>query len=183
MNLALASMPAMIWISTISSCSAAFHISMKCQSAMRSSATRCLSVSRRASANFLMSLRSDDGARRGSGTVRRGSFGSTILMLCLIASPAFAAGRGVSFRTEDGRTINALVFEPSQHPASAVVLVPMLGRPQDDWDTVGQRLADANILALAVDLPGVSGPGGSKILPPWGADVRASVSYLLTRPG
>ena len=58
----------------------------------------------------------------------------------------------------------------------------MLGRPKDDWDTVGQRLADANILALAIDLPGVSEPGDSKILGAWSADVRASVSYLLARP-
>lgn len=129
-----------------------------------------------------MSLRSDNAARRGPGAARRGPFGSAILLICLIASPAFAAGRGVSFRAEDGRTINALVFEPSQRPASAVVLVPMLGRPKDDWDTVGQRLADANILALAIDLPGVSEPGDSKILGAWSADVRASVSYLLARP-
>jgi dienelactone hydrolase len=108
--------------------------------------------------------------------------GVVVVGLLAIASPAFAAGRGVSFRAEDGRTINALVFEPSQRPASAVVLVPMLGRPKDDWDTVGQRLADANILALAIDLPGVSEPGDSKILGTWSADVRASVSYLLARP-
>ncbi len=114
--------------------------------------------------------------------MRRGPFGSAILMSCLIASPAFAAGRGVSFRAEDGRTINAVVFEPSQRPAPAVVLVPMLGRPKDDWDAVGQRLADANILALAIDLPGASDPGDSKILGAWSADVRASVSYLSARP-
>jgi dienelactone hydrolase len=75
-----------------------------------------------------------------------------------------------------------MVFEPAQRPVPAVVLVPMLGRPKDDWDAVGQRLADTNILALAIDLPGVSDPGDSKILGAWSADVRASVSYLSSRP-
>jgi len=112
-----------------------------------------------------------DGARVKTG----------VLLFLLIASPVFAAGRGVSFRAEDGRTINATVFEPSQRPAPAVVLVPMLGRPKDDWDAMGQRLADANILALAIDLPGTSDPGDSKVLGGWSADVRAAVLYLSSR--
>ena len=98
------------------------------------------------------------------------------------ATPVEAAGRAVSFRSDDGRTINALVFEPSQRPSAAVVLVPMLGRPKDDWDAVGQRLADANILALAIDLPGLSDPGDSSVLGAWSGDVRAAVMYLLSRP-
>ena len=98
------------------------------------------------------------------------------------ASPAMAAGRSVSFRSGDGRTINALAFEPSQRPSAAVVLVPMLGRPKEDWDAVGQRLADANILALAIDLPGLSDPGDSNVLGGWSGDVHSAVIYLLSRP-
>jgi len=105
-----------------------------------------------------------------------------LLLPLLIASPAFAAGRTVAFRAEDGRAIIGTVFEPSQRPAPAVVLVPMLGRPKEDWDAIGQRLADANILALAIDLPGQSDPGDSKVLGGWSADVRAAVSYLASRP-
>ncbi len=105
-----------------------------------------------------------------------------VAVLWLVAAPAHGAGRAVSFRSEDGRTINALVFEPSQRPAPAVVLVPMLGRAKDDWDAVGQRLADANILALAIDLPGLSDPGDSKVLGAWSGDVHAAVMYLLSRP-
>jgi dienelactone hydrolase len=101
--------------------------------------------------------------------------------LLVVASPIFAAGRSVSFRAEDGRTINGIVFEPSQRPAPAVVLVPMLGRSKDDWDAVGQRLADANILALAIDLPAQSDADGAKALSGWSADVRAAVSYLGSR--
>lgn len=103
------------------------------------------------------------------------------LLVWLIPSSVLAAGRGVSFRAEDGRTINAVVFETSQRPAPAVVLVPMLGRPKDDWDALGQRLADANILALAIDLPGTSDPGDAAILSGWSADVRAAVLYLSSR--
>jgi hypothetical protein len=87
----------------------------------------------------------------------------------------------VSFRSEDGRTTSALVFEPSQRPSAAVVLVPMLGRPKDDWGVVGQRLADVNILAMAIDLPGLSDPGDSSVLGGWSGDVRAAVAYLLSR--
>src|SRR5688572_29290593 len=65
----------------------------------------------------------------------------------------YAAGRTISLRTTDGRTIAGLMIEASDRPAPAVVLVPMLGRTKDDWQAVAQRLADANITALAIDLP------------------------------
>jgi len=104
-----------------------------------------------------------------------------VTALWCLAAPTYAAGRGVSFRTPDGRTINAIVFESSSRPAPAVVLIPMLGRPKDDWDVVARRLADANILALAIDLPSQSDPGDSKVLSGWSADVRAAVSYLSSR--
>jgi dienelactone hydrolase len=58
----------------------------------------------------------------------------------------------------------------------------MLGRPKEDWDVLGQRLADANILALAIDLPGLSDPGDSRVLGAWSGDVRAAVGYLSSRP-
>jgi len=114
--------------------------------------------------------------------VERWKLGVVTLAILAVASPAWAAGKPTSFRADDGRTINALAFEPSQRPAPAVVLVPMLGRPKDDWNAVGQRLADAGILALAIDLPGLSDPGDSKVLAGWSADVRAAVAYLASRP-
>ena len=58
----------------------------------------------------------------------------------------------------------------------------MLGRPKDDWNAVAQRLADAGILAVAIDLPGLSDPGDSKVLGGWSADVHAAVAYLTSRP-
>src|SRR5258707_1281000 len=107
---------------------------------------------------------------------------SVFAALLAVAASAAAAGRPVAFRGEDGRMLAALVFEPSQRPSPAVVLVPMLGRPKEDWDAVGQRMAEANLLALAIDLPGLSDPGDSKVLGAWSGDVRAALVYLATRP-
>ena len=104
-----------------------------------------------------------------------------VVAVLLAAPPVAAAGRGVSFRSEDGRTVTAVVFEASQRPSAAVVLVPMLGRPKEDWDAVGQRFADANILALAIDLPASSAPDDSKVLGGWSVDVRAAIAYLGSR--
>jgi hypothetical protein len=106
---------------------------------------------------------------------------AVLAVLVVSTSAAYAAGRPVIFRAEDGRALAALVFEPGQRPAAAVVLVPMLGRVKEDWDLVGQRLADANILALAIDLPGLSDTGDAKVLAAWGGDVRAAVAYLSAR--
>lgn len=106
-----------------------------------------------------------------------------------LATPAFfqlpvaAAGRVVTFRAADGRTLSAIFLEAEPRPAPAVVLVPMLGRPRDDWQDVAQRLADeAQISALAIDLPGDTIPADSDALRAWHQDIRAAVAYLATRP-
>jgi len=103
----------------------------------------------------------------------------------LVALPASveAAGRVVTFRAEDGRTITGLLMEADQRPAPAVVLVPMLGRPKDDWQAVGQKLADANVTALAIDLPGSTVPEDPKQLASWSDEIRAAVSFLASRAG
>jgi len=95
---------------------------------------------------------------------------------------AEAAGRAVTFRAADGRTLSGVLTEADQRPAPAVVLVPMLGRSKDDWQAVGQRLADANITALAIDLPGTAVPEDPNEVARWSDDIRAAVAYLLSRP-
>lgn len=60
----------------------------------------------------------------------------------------------VSFKTDDGVTIAATWYEPSQRPAPAVILVHMLNRSRRDWDGFASRLAFAGIGALAIDLRG-----------------------------
>jgi dienelactone hydrolase len=106
----------------------------------------------------------------------------SLLFLHASASAAQAAGRPVSFRGGEGRTVNGLLTEVGQRPAPAVVLVPMLGRPKDDWQAVAQRLADANIMSLAIDLPGTAAPEDPNALAGWNSDVRAAVDYLAARP-
>lgn len=108
--------------------------------------------------------------------------GVAAVAVLLTATGADAAGRAVMFRTVDGRAVNGLIFEAGQRPAPAVVLVPMLGRGRDDWQAVGDRLADANITALAIDLPGLGSPGDPQSLAAWHTDVVAAVSFLAGRP-
>ena len=106
-------------------------------------------------------------------------FGIWVLAFCAVTPQA--AGRAVAFRGLDGRILNGLMMESSQRPSPAVVLVPMLGGTKEDWEPVAQRLAEANIAALAIELPGTSLPDDPAALPGWHRDVRAAVSYLAAR--
>jgi dienelactone hydrolase len=106
-----------------------------------------------------------------------------VAVISAAAPPAEAAGRVVTFRAPDGRTLSGVLNEADQRPAPAVVLVPMLGRPKDDWQAVGQRLAEAHITSLAIDLPGTTLPEDPKELARWSEDIRAAVAFLASRPG
>lgn len=106
-----------------------------------------------------------------------------VLIALLGSMPAVrAAGRTVTFRASGGRMLTGVFVEASVRPAPAVVLVPMLGRPKDDWQGVAQRLADARIAALMIDLPGSALPAEQAGLAAWHADVVAAVAYLAGRP-
>ena len=117
----------------------------------------------------------------GGGSWVLAVVGPTCLAL-LWSVGAAAAGRAVTFRANDGRTLTGLVTEASQRPSPAVVLVPMLGKSKEDWQAIAQRLADANITALAIDLPGTSLPAEAAALSTWQQDVRAAVAYVAARP-
>jgi dienelactone hydrolase len=92
-----------------------------------------------------------------------------------------SAGRVVTFRALDGRLVNGLMMEASQRPSPAVVLVPMLGARKEQWEPVAQRLAEANIASLAIDLPGEFVPEDSASMAGWHADIRAALNYLAAR--
>lgn len=102
--------------------------------------------------------------------------------LALIAPSLEAAGRAVTIRGTDGGTIAGLMFDARERPAPVVVLVPMLGRPKDDWQAVAERLAEANIGALAIDLPGTAVPADPAELQRWHEPIGAAVAYLAGRP-
>jgi dienelactone hydrolase len=108
-------------------------------------------------------------------------FGVAVLLV-LAQLPVGAAGRLITFRAADGRMLSGLFMEADLRPAPAVVLVPMLGRPRDDWQVVAQRLAESQISALAIDLPGPTLPTEPEALVAWHEDIRAAVAFLLSRP-
>ena len=125
-----------------------------------SSATRCSwfdpehsRLSRRADTVMMALLRS----RRPLG-LRARVVADRLALIGLAQPQPEAAGRVVSFRLADGRMLSGLWMEAQERPAPAVVLVPMLGRPREEWQVTAQRLAEVNIHALAIDLPGSALP-------------------------
>jgi dienelactone hydrolase len=108
--------------------------------------------------------------------------GLTVVLWVWCLASAGAAGREVTFRAEDGRTLTGYLVEPAARPSPAVVLVPMLGARKDDWQAVAQQLADADIVALAIDLPGEYLPADPREAAAWPHDVGAAVTYLRSRP-
>ncbi len=97
----------------------------------------------------------------------------------LAAGRASAAGRVVTFTSADGTLLTAMFYDASPRPAPAVVLVHMLGRSKDEWSLFAERLQDAGVAALAVDLRGHgrSGGNGSELAAMVG-DVHAAVAWV-----
>jgi acetyl esterase/lipase len=121
--------------------------------------------------------------RRPLVRIRSTFVGIAAIAFCGVAQAQFQPpGRVVSFRTSDGRTVSGLLVEAADRPAAAVVLVPMLGRPRDDWQVAAQRLAEANITALAIDLPSTTAPGDRPALAGLRNAVTGAVAYLSGRP-
>lgn len=114
---------------------------------------------------------------------RRLAFRALLVMMLVAAgaAPVLAAGRTVTFRGADGRQVTAYLNEASRRPAPAVVLLPMMGRPRDDWQAAAQRFADAGITALAMDLPGAGVPAEGAGIEAWRAEVGAAISFLVSR--
>ena len=105
------------------------------------------------------------------------------LVLCALCLAAVhGAGRAVTFKAEDGRILNGYIVEAGARPSPAVVLVPMLGGPKDDWQAVAERFGEADITALAIDLPGGHLPADPREAAAWPRDVAAAVGYLASRP-
>ena len=105
-----------------------------------------------------------------------------VLTLGMTAATVAAAGRSVTIRTEDGRTVTATLFEANHLPAPAIVLIPALGHPRDEWQAVAQRFAEQNITALTIDLPGAVLPANGAELAGWSGVVRGAVTWLSGQP-
>ena len=114
----------------------------------------------------------------------------SIAVLVLLSAPSPAAAssqQNVTFKTEDGVSIAGTLYLPGR-PAPAVVLLHMQTRSREDWQVLGQKLADAGIVALAIDL---RGHGASDSAPPPGSgsphsamqlDIKAARAFLAARP-
>src|SRR6478672_740228 len=180
---ASASTPVTISISRISSSFAICRFSTKSRLATRSCHEPSSSASPRSSENTWMSLR----------RVRNPARISLAAALAL----SFAAGHGaraaashpVTFRTDDGVTIAGTLYEAARRPAPAVILLHMLTRSRDDWQSFADRLADAGISALAIDFRGhgqstrgPAGPDGEPDLARMTLDVQAARAYLASHP-
>ena len=109
---------------------------------------------------------------------------SLVLLSIVLASPgAEAAGTRVTFPSGDGVVIAGEFHEAASHPAPAVLLVHMLSRSHADWGGLPERIRDAGITALAIDLRGHGQSSGSpQDLQAMIGDVRAAALWLSTRP-
>ena len=117
---------------------------------------------------------------------------SLVLLSIVLASPsAEAAGTRVSFPSGDGVVIAGELYEAASRPSAprarrtrpAVLLVHMLSRSHADWSGLPERIRDAGITALAIDLRGHGQSSGSpQDLQAMVGDVRAAALWLSTRP-
>jgi dienelactone hydrolase len=105
-----------------------------------------------------------------------------VAALATVAAPVLAAGRAVSIRSDDGRTITATFYEANHLPAPAVVLVPALGHPRDEWQSLAQRFAEQDVTALTIDLPSAVLPGELAELSGWSRIVGGAIGWLAAQP-
>ena len=107
-----------------------------------------------------------------------------VLLVLIVAmpAPAWAAGRPVSLQSLDGTMIAGEFFEAAHRPSPGVVLVHMLSRNKSDWQGLPDRIREAGITALAIDLRGHgSSSGSSSELTAMVQDVRAAAQWLASR--
>lgn len=117
---------------------------------------------------------------------------SRILALCLLAlsvipAAGAPAAQVVSFKADDGVNIAATLYT-SGKAGPGVILLHMLSRTRDDWRQVGERLAEAGFVVLAIDLRGHGdsdkAPDEADLqeLPKMQLDVKAARAFLAARP-
>ena len=102
----------------------------------------------------------------------------------LLLTVGSAAAADVVLRTDDGVTLAAVWYAPSQ-PAPAVLLLHSYLRTHTDWDPAAAVLHDAGFGVLELDLRGHGGSGGSASADQFqrfARDVTAAVAWLRTQP-
>jgi alpha-beta hydrolase superfamily lysophospholipase len=105
-----------------------------------------------------------------------------VVAFLFLAARSEAAGRPVVFQSLDGTSLAGEFYESSNRPSPGVVLVHMLTRNKNDWHGLPDRIRDAGITALAIDLRGHGASSGSAgDLAAMVQDVRAAAQWLATR--
>jgi pyridoxine 5-phosphate synthase len=108
---------------------------------------------------------------------------SLVLLALVLSTPAAEAGTRIAFPSAGGAMIAGELYESSSRPAPGVVLVHMLSRSRGDWGGLPDRMRDAGITALAIDLRGHGQSSGSaQDLQLMIQDVKAAASWLASRP-
>jgi len=122
----------------------------------------------------------------GLGTVVKEYLAALAVMMLavlLCAPNVEAAGRPVSLASSDGVTISGEYFEALSRPPPAVVLVHMLSKSKGEWRDLPDRLRDAGITALTIDLRGHGQSSGSaQEIQEMVQDAPAAAQWLATRP-
>jgi len=118
--------------------------------------------------------------------VKRRQLSIVLVLLACAGQVAASSQQQVTFKTEDGLSIAGTLYLPNR-PAPAVILVHMLTRSREDWQALGSRLADAGMVALAIDLRGHGAsdpppPGRSSEPAGMQLDVKAARAFLSGRP-
>lgn len=111
------------------------------------------------------------------------------LLVLALAIAAFGAGgvrldaaETVALRASDGTTLSGAWLAPAG-TAPAVLLVHMLTRSHDEWDSTAQALNVSGFGVLAIDLRGHgASTGSSSALGPMQQDVQAGLDWLKARP-
>ncbi len=116
-----------------------------------------------------------------------------VMALLLVAASVEAAGRPVIFQSLDGTSLAGEFYESSnrrsffasratEDKSPGVVLVHMLTGSKSDWRGLPDRIRDAGISALTIDLRGHGASSGSAAdLAAMVQDVRAAAQWLASR--
>ncbi len=108
---------------------------------------------------------------------------AAILVACapVLSAAGAPAPVSVTLKAEDGVPVSGTLYLASARPAPAVILLPMQTRTRDDWQSLCARLADAGLVALAIDVRGRAG-GEREALQQALLDVKAARLFLAARP-
>ncbi len=104
--------------------------------------------------------------------------GAGVFVRPIVAAPPSVP---VTMTADDGAAVTGTLYPTSVRPAPAVILLPMQTRSRDDWQPFASRLADAGLVALAIDLRGRA-TGEREALQQAVRDVKAARLFLSSRP-